>query len=515
MNRADVFLAVRYGQAISPAAAWSRLVHRLGGQEPGELADPLIAVFPTPEQAMVACMTLLDSPPIDLENLGGVGLHIDQFSPENRALSFGGKAIAIALSEQATPGTACLSIGMRDTLTGKLDTGFSPVEELPRLASAARISFVRIHGPGATVENVSSRSDHLETPGEPGEQTITAFSQDRQGPPLSVSPSGPNQDATVVMIAEPPDQGRSPRDMIVALTREISEYETLASRLIEEGAFQAGIEALDHAIHLAGEHVATTAMKEWLTGWRVRLIDPVKVTGAAIIEVAETRFILLPHDVLSLGRSASTGTQPDIEISCRLVSRANGGLRLSRSHGGIRLERQGGVNSVFVDDAFLEAGEAIDLHGLDRGVTLSLGGANDPPLPGDCRLRLTSIGPDRTVLSCRVDLTHLDGRVTGDLENLWPGWREDKDTVWLAFSDIVDIGGSDEAVIRIDPTGASKADAIQALLRYDETSGYSLELAGADIKIDGFKTSGDAPMRDGTVIDFGSTVMTFSRAGER
>lgn len=237
------------------------------------------------------------------------------------------------------------------------------------------------------------------------------------------------------------------------------------------------------------------------------------MTGAAVLAVAETQFILLPRDDIGLGRSASSGETPDIEISCQLVSRVKGGLRLCRSENGWRVERRGGANSVFVDDAYLEVGHGRDLDRLDQGVILSLGGPSDPSSPGDCRIRLKACGPDRSVVRCSVDLTHLQGRVSGDLERHWPGWREDQAKVWVMFTDCVDIGDGEEAAIGIGPANPGELGTIQARLRYDDFSGYRLEPVGGDIAIDGFKTGGNAPMRDGTVIQLGSTRMTFNRAG--
>lgn len=510
MNRAGAILAARKGRAVSFAAAWSGLIERLGGWSSDEASDPLLAVFPTPAQAMLACMTLLESPPGSWEGLGGLGLHMDQLSPNGRAPSPVGRTIAMALSDQADPGTVCLSLAMTSALAGKLEIGFGPVEDLPRPETEPPLSFVRMHGLGAghaVKADPGPAFAPVQSPSEPGDPTVIG-----PRPDAAVAPAHVDEEATVVMSA-PPDAARPPpRDRIVALTRAISEHETHAARHLEEGSFQIGIEALDQAIHLAGELHVTAAARERLKARRATLIETVKITGPAVLEIADRGFILLPQDVLSLGRAASSGEAPDIALSCRLVSRVDGGLRLVRSSQDPRVERLGGANSVFVDETPLEAGHGWDLRRLDRGMILSLGGSNDPPAPGDCRLRLESVGPDRSVVRCRVDLSHLGGRVSGDLERDWPAWREDRDKVWIAFTSSVDIGDSAEAPIAIASANSAKTGTIQARLRYDKGSGYVLEPTGGEITIDGYKTHANAPMRDGTEIRIGSTRMTFKPA---
>lgn len=208
MNRAGAILAARQGRAVFFADAWSRLIERLGGRSSEELADPLIAVFSTPEQAMLACMTLLDSPPIALRGLGGVGLHIDQLSPNGGAPSFGGRSIAVALSDQAEPGTACLSLAMRNLLAGKLESGFGPVEDLPRPDAEPPLSFVRMHGlgaPSAVMGGVTSSKPAPRAVPISTDPTVVVA-----GPDVLEAPVDDARDATVVMATAPGENNPPP-----------------------------------------------------------------------------------------------------------------------------------------------------------------------------------------------------------------------------------------------------------------------------------------------------------------
>jgi hypothetical protein len=510
MNRAGAILAARKGQADPFAAAWSGLIERLGGWYSDEESDPLLAVFSTPEQAMLACMTLLESSPAPIRGLGGLGLHMDQLSPNGRAPSFTGRAIAVALSEQADPRTACLSLAMTNALAAKPEMEFGPVENLPQADTEPALSFVRMRGLDAgqaTAADPEPAFAASDAASDPDDLTVIGPRSDARA-----APGDEDLDATVVAPTARREERPPPRDRIVALTRAISEYETCAVRHLEEGPFQPGIEALDQAIHLAGELAVTAAARARLTARRAALIEAVKVTGPAVLEIAACPFILLPRDVLSIGRPASTGEAPDIALSCRRVSRVEAGPRLIRSRHGLRIEHRGGANSVFVDETLLEPGHGSDLDLLNRCVTLSLGGPGDPPSPGDCRLRLQAFGSDRSVVRCRVDLGHLGGHVSGDLERDWPAWREDSSKVWILFSDRVDIGDSAEAPVTIGAADPVQAGTIQARLRYDDGSGYVLEPTAGEITIDGYETGANAPLRDRSEIRIGSTVMTFRRA---
>lgn len=517
MSSADTILAATHDGDPTFRDAWISLIGRLGGRRLTQPENPLVAVFATPEQAVIACMALLDAPSPGLARNQGVGLHLDHRIETSEAMS--GAEVAVALAAAAAPRTACLSLAMRNALAGKIDIGFGAVEDLPLERSDEHISLVRIRGADAPQEDALDESSSAPSaPGhEPRKTGASTTPPDHPSPTSEPDPQpttilatmDSDLDLTVVAHASTPPP--MSRERIVTVTKALSEAESRIGLLIARGAYQTAFEELEQAIRLASEQSATAMSRQRLTARRDELLESVKVTGPGVLRGEGVHAILLPSPVVSLGRSGRDGPRADISLSYALVSRAENGLRLTKTGDDLQIERLGGANSVFVDDTPVDIGQSLKIPIPRNGAVIALGGPADPPVPGDCRLRITRAGKSSSFIECRVDLSHLEDRVSSELEWHWPGWLEDKAKRWIMFEDGLDLGRTATGSLSINPAGANDAGETKARLRYDDKRGYSIEPLDEGIAIDGATTTNPGPLRDGTIVHFGAAKFSFAK----
>lgn len=528
MSGSNVFLAAAHADEAVFTDAWISLIGRLGGRRLASPDNPLVAVFSTPEQAVLACMALLDAPPPELARNRGLGVHVDQLVGDPDASGPSGADIAVALALEAAPRSASLSLAMRNAISDKVEIEFGAVEDLFLDGMASLLSLVRIRGEEAPEHNKAAGAsgpplpmaaipDRMEEPS--GRDNHAAPPSSAPQPTTIIEAMDADVDMTIVASHKNSEPSSGSREQIVDVTRRLSEAESRIELLIARGAVQAAFEALEQAIVLAGEHSATATSRQRFIARREELVENVKIVGPIVLRGEGLHAILLPMPVIALGRTSMDGAVADISLSYALVSRVQNGLRLSRSGSKIRFERLGGANSIFIDDAHLETGRAIDLDISDNDVVVALGGPADPPKPGDCRLKLARVGNGPStippIVRCQVDLAHLGDTVSGDLEWHWPGWREDKAKTWIMFDEDIDIDVSASGSVSLMPTGSLGAKEPKARLRYSEDRGYFIEPLNGGIAIDGGKTTNPGPIRNGTIVHIADTKLSFGAATRR
>lgn len=482
-----------------------RTILRFGGRVAKHMDDRLFATFATAEQGALACMALIEGPSDAAPGHHGIGLHIDHMSRADGAPCERGRSVADGLCQAAGPGSACLSRAIHASIVGKLPATFSPFEDHVVPGRQSPVRFVRMTGIAGHDHGEAAHDDQGP---EVALASKTGLPASRASTSNTMPAANLDPEATLIRGEGDPDQTMVVLSSANLRAKEIDELEKRADRLIGADDPYPALAAMDEAILAIAGEASMARAADRISDKRADLAKRMRVVGTAHIEAAGRRYILLPEDVISIGRRASGRAAPDIDLSFRLLSRASAGLRLVRGDRGITLERGTATNSVIVDDRPVAPGESRDLDRLEQGMSIALGGVNEPPSKGDCRLLLNQVSGREQVVACQLALDHLADSDPRVLEDRWPNLKAERMVTWLIFDTSLLVGGGEGCAVRVEGDESRAGGRIH----YD-ADGYELETFGTDIRIDGCCPVAKVPLRDGAIIGFGDQALTFRADG--
>jgi len=153
---------------------------------------------------------------------------------------------------------------------------------------------------------------------------------------------------------------------------------------------------------------------------------------------------------LMIGRDPGDGTA-GMKLSCQILSRIPRQLRIDYHDKGYSITDLGSANGSYLDDRQLVPNQAVPLGGLDKGMTLSLGGVLDPPKKGECRLNLSNLGENGPGLLIQVQTSHLTKSLRSQLSAKWPDMDRECAGRWLYTEAPILIGGGKNCGLRLAP----------------------------------------------------------------
>ncbi len=159
---------------------------------------------------------------------------------------------------------------------------------------------------------------------------------------------------------------------------------------------------------------------------------------------------------LMIGRDPGDGTA-GMKLSCQTLSRIPRQLRIDCHDKGYSITDLGSANGSYLDDRQLVPKQAVSLEGLDKGMTLSLGGVLDPPKKGECRLDLSNLGENGPGLLIQVQTSHLTNSLRSQLSSKWPDMDRECAGRWLYTEAPILIGGGNNGELRLAPVENSDA----------------------------------------------------------
>ena len=174
------------------------------------------------------------------------------------------------------------------------------------------------------------------------------------------------------------------------------------------------------------------------------------ISGGLLISGNGETFSIHRGPSLMIGRDPGDGTA-GMKLRCQTLSRIPKQLRIDCHDKGYSITDLGSANGSYLDDRQLVPNQAVSLGGLDKGMTLSLGGVLDPPKKGECRLNLSNLGENGPGLLIRLQTSHLTKSLRSQLSAKWPDMDRECAGRWLYTEAPILIGGGKNCGLRLAP----------------------------------------------------------------
>ena len=174
------------------------------------------------------------------------------------------------------------------------------------------------------------------------------------------------------------------------------------------------------------------------------------ISGGLLISGNDEFFSIHRGPSLMIGRDPGDGTA-GMKLHCQTLSRIPRQLRIDCHDKGYSITDLGSANGSYLDDRQLVPDQTVSLGGLDKGMTLSLGGVLDPPKKGECRLNLSNLGEIGPGLLIQVQTSHLTKPLWSQLSAKWPDMDRECAGCWLYTEAPILIGGGKNCGLRLAP----------------------------------------------------------------